>query len=530
MTFRDLATTSIGNLRRMKLRTSLTIAGVVIAVGTFVAMLSFGSGNQQYVSEQFESFGLLHTMQAYPVQQEKAADSTKPRAIDTKTIEQMSRLPGVRLVFPFDAFNANASCADSQAIIQMRALPLSVLQTKWFNHFDAGSAYDNDTAKEALVSWDFLERMGIKNADSAIGKTVIVTVRKAIIDSGIAQLFPPDRDYLTKRWKELRFDSLFDTAYIARLVRREMKDDSGLAHLFPPDRAYILKRWNELKFDSLFNTTYSTQLVHSELKYGMSKFMDGLLNHRAVISDTLIIRGVVAGDGPGKRTATELMVPEAIARKFSGGIPLDDPTALMSMVASGNIVSLDNDPNAKSYSRVTLDIEPGASHKIIKDSIEAMGFRSFSYADEFEEISKFFLYFHLGLSVFGLIALVTAALGIINTLVMSILERRKEIGVMKSLGADERDIRNLFLTESGLIGFIGSVTGILLGWGVSRIASYIAKTYMASEGITPVELFKLPIWLIFAALALGTMVSVLAGLYPASRAARVDPVEALRSE
>jgi putative ABC transport system permease protein len=372
--------------------------------------------------------------------------------------------------------------------------------------------------------------MGVKSPDSVIGKTVIVTVRKAVIDSGLEQLFPPDSAYLRKRWSELRFDSLLDTAYIARQIRREMNDPNGLKHRFPPNPDYLLKRWNELKLDSLFDSIYTSRLVNRELKYAMGKFLDGLLNHRATICDTLVIRGVISGDGPGKRTATELMVPEDVARKFTGGIPLDDPTALMSMVTSGNLFGNDADGNSKIYSRVTLDIEPGASHKMIKDSIEAMGFSGFSYAEEFEEISKFFLYFHLGLSVFGLIALVTAALGIINTLVMSILERRKEIGVMKSLGADERDIRNLFLTESGVIGFTGSLIGILLGWGVSRIASYIAKAYMASEGISPVELFRLPLWLFLAALALGTLVSVIAGLYPASRAARVDPVEALRSE
>jgi putative ABC transport system permease protein len=115
-------------------------------------------------------------------------------------------------------------------------------------------------------------------------------------------------------------------------------------------------------------------------------------------------------------------------------------------------------------------------------------------------------------------------------MVMSILERKREIGVLKSLGADEREIRFLFLAESGMIGLLGSVLGITLGWVITRIASAVAKMVMAKEGIPATELFAIPIWLILIALAIGVGVSLLAGFYPASRAAHIDPIEALRNE
>ena len=113
---------------------------------------------------------------------------------------------------------------------------------------------------------------------------------------------------------------------------------------------------------------------------------------------------------------------------------------------------------------------------------------------------------------------------------MSILERRREIGVLKSLGADNSDIRIMFLVESGVIGLIGASVGIMLGWVVTRIASFVAQKIMENEGVDGMELFALPIWLILTALGFGIAVSVVAGLYPAARASRVDPVEALRSE
>jgi putative ABC transport system permease protein len=88
----------------------------------------------------------------------------------------------------------------------------------------------------------------------------------------------------------------------------------------------------------------------------------------------------------------------------------------------------------------------------------------------------------------------------------------------------------LFLVESAVIGSLGAIVGIILGWIITRIASLVAKTVMAREGIEGIELFALPFWLIATAFLFGLIVSILAGSYPARRAARVDPVVALRNE
>jgi len=147
----------------------------------------------------------------------------------------------------------------------------------------------------------------------------------------------------------------------------------------------------------------------------------------------------------------------------------------------------------------------------------------------------------------ALIALITASLGIVNTMVMSITERRREIGILKSdvqlvrskrleigilksLGAYELDIRSLFLVESAAIGLLGTIAGIAFGWTITRIVSAVVQAYMRREGIPVMDPFALPVWLILIALGVGVGVSVAAGFYPAARAARVDPVEALRNE
>jgi len=93
MTLRDLMAISAGNLSRMKLRTFLTVSGVVIAIGTFVAMVSFGAGNQQYIAQQFDKLGLFSTLQVHRLSKTAAGDSTSARILDQKALEDLSAIP-----------------------------------------------------------------------------------------------------------------------------------------------------------------------------------------------------------------------------------------------------------------------------------------------------------------------------------------------------------------------------------------------------------------------------------------------------
>jgi ABC-type antimicrobial peptide transport system permease subunit len=128
------------------------------------------------------------------------------------------------------------------------------------------------------------------------------------------------------------------------------------------------------------------------------------------------------------------------------------------------------------------------------------------------------------------VAITTAALGISNTMMMAVSERRREIGVLRSLGAEERDIRALFLVESGLVGLVGSAMGVVLGYGVARAASLVAREAMRRQDVTRIDIFATPVWLVLVALLFGTAVAVAAGALPAARAARLEPVRALRDE
>jgi putative ABC transport system permease protein len=166
----------------------------------------------------------------------------------------------------------------------------------------------------------------------------------------------------------------------------------------------------------------------------------------------------------------------------------------------------------------------------IETAVTRMGFAAFSLIDVTRNLRVFFAIFDLFLGIFGSLALAVASLGIVNTLVMAILERRREIGVLKALGAADRDVRRLFFAEAGVMGLVGGALGVILGWGIGRAIQFGTAIYLRRQGLNSPNIWSVPWWLVLGAIAFAVLVSLASGIYPASRAARLDPVQALRYE
>lgn len=130
----------------------------------------------------------------------------------------------------------------------------------------------------------------------------------------------------------------------------------------------------------------------------------------------------------------------------------------------------------------------------------------------------------------GGIALIVAAIGVINTMIMAILERTREIGVMRALGARRSTVRRLFTFEASLLGFSGGVIGVAVGFGLTRVANVFVNKQLADQGVHASNIVTLPIWLMLIVIGIATLIGLLAGLYPAHRAARLNPVDALHYE
>ena len=180
----------------------------------------------------------------------------------------------------------------------------------------------------------------------------------------------------------------------------------------------------------------------------------------------------------------------------------------------------------------SLSVRASSPSKVeaLEASIKSMGFNAFSLLDASKSLRTFFSVFDLLLGIFGSLALAVATLGIVNTLVMAILERRREIGVLKALGAADADVQQLFFVEAGVIGLFGGFLGVFFGWVLGRAITFGTNVYLKRQALNPIELSSVPWWLILAGIVFAVLVSLVAGLYPASRAAKLNPVDALRYE
>jgi putative ABC transport system permease protein len=182
------------------------------------------------------------------------------------------------------------------------------------------------------------------------------------------------------------------------------------------------------------------------------------------------------------------------------------------------------------YASLTVRAKSPSQVAAVEESIKQMGFRAFSLLDASKSLRIFFTVFDLLVGIFGSLALAVATLGIVNTLVMAILERRREIGVLKALGASDSDVQQLFFVEAGVMGFLGGILGVCFGWILGRAMTFGTNYYLHRQNLNPIELTAVPWWLALAALVIAVLVSLAAGLYPASRAAKLNPVDALRYE
>lgn len=186
--------------------------------------------------------------------------------------------------------------------------------------------------------------------------------------------------------------------------------------------------------------------------------------------------------------------------------------------------------SGKTYMTLTVRVKDPAKVQAVQDAVSQMGFRTFSVLDATKSLRRFFTVLDLFLGIFGSLALAVATLAIINTLVMAVLERRREIGVMKAIGASDGDVKKLFFTEAGAMGFFGGILGIGLGFAIGKAINIGTGIYLTRRQLPAEPVWIMPVWLIGAAILFSVVVSLLAGLYPASRAAKLDPVQTLKYE
>jgi ABC-type antimicrobial peptide transport system permease subunit len=165
---------------------------------------------------------------------------------------------------------------------------------------------------------------------------------------------------------------------------------------------------------------------------------------------------------------------------------------------------------------------------VIRDALLSYGLLVSSLSDTVDQANQIFRIVQMILMLFGIIALVVSAIGMFNTMTITLLERTEEIGIMKSIGASDASISAMFFMESAIMGFLGGCMGIFIGWiggiGFNAIINFVASKF----GGQSVSLFYSPLWFMLSILAFSAIVGFFTGLVPARRASKIDPLDALR--
>ena len=461
MKFPDLLIMSMNNLRRRKLRTVLTVLGVIIGTAAIVVMVSLGIGLNEMTMEQIASWGSLTTIEVYSqssgggMQMMGAAMSSQnsesePNYITDKVIDNFKRIPHVTGVSP--VLNMNVVMRQGAYIstyVQLKGVSQSYLEQL-------------ELAEGRLPQPG---ELGLVFGNGVIRDFTNAKTGKGYWDTGEM----PDVDPMGKP-----MFVIFDMdAYYQSQGSGSSSDGTPVK----PPKKYMIETTGMLAGGENGYSNYSWYVFTD---------IDGL---KAQLKKVFKKGTPIPGQPTNKK-----------------GKPLNE------LVYNSAEVFVDDMENVTQ----------------VQEQLAAMGYQVNSQMDFLESSRQQSNMVQAVLGGIGAVSLFVAAIGIANTMMMSIYERTKEIGVMKVLGCDMGNIRNMFLIESGFIGFMGGTIGVALSYGVSAIVNRFVNMSQ-SMGLSG-DLSRIPPWLSVAAIGFAVFVGMAAGFMPAVRAMKLSPLAAIRNE
>ena len=472
----DLLELASRNLREAVLRNTLTTLGIAVGVASLVAMLSLGVGLQEFASRRLERTGLFDSIYVRPRQSAARPGpgggfGRQQKQQDADASAGVPTSPDIRPL-------------DEAARKEIEALP-GVIEVYSEVHF---------TAEASLgASGQLTTVAGLPASDSS---------NDAFDDM------------------EGHFFSSADATEV--ILRAEMAQSLADAANIQP--AALIGRTLTLRFPQRQARAAAPEAPAAA---GLNDL--GMGFSIVPTEKTFTIVGIVVtgdpGVGPGGLGGSGAYIPLKVAEQLAPVQGSDLREVMDESSASGSAGA-----GGVRYANLTLRTDGPGSVQPVEDAIKHMGFSTFSLLDVTKNLRLLFAILDMLLGIFGSLALAVASLGIVNTLVMAILERRREIGVLKALGASNRDVRRLFFLEAGVMGLAGGVVGVGMGWAIGRAIQFGTRIYLNRQGVPAENIWSVPWWLALGAIAFAVLVSLAAGIVPASRAARLDPVQALRYE
>ena len=476
----DLVELSGRNLREAGLRNSLTTLGIGVGVASLVGMLSLGIGLQKLANENLGRSGLFDTIIVTSRQDARAprftqaAPATQPKPLDDAARHSFEQLANVAEVYPNFSAVGDIRLEDAKGdghFTVVGTLPQSARKSEAMDDVQ-GSFFSAPDAQETIILADFgRDLLGLPQEP-----------RNAQV-----KLTSDQADQLLGKYISLKYHTREENTAPPTSSKPAKKPAPATAE--NPDQSSDLQDDDAQTFN----------LVPRQIR--------------------LKIVGIVTAEpNRGFRQGrTPVFLPLALAES-------------MNMVQAGELWNTLRPSAGKTYIALMVRVKSSKTVAQVEDEIKKQGFSTFSIVDASRNITRFFKFLDLFLGIFGSMALAVASLGIVNTLVMAILERRREIGIMKALGASDSDVKRIFFFEAGAMGLLGGALGAALGWAIGRVINLGTNIWLQRQDLRPENFWFVPWWLVAIALGFSVFVSLFAGLYPASRAARLDPVHALRHD
>jgi ABC-type antimicrobial peptide transport system permease subunit len=483
MSFFDILHLALRNLRQAKLRAILTTMGVIVGVAVIVTMVSFGLGLQSNMLARFKALDLFNEIQVFGRGLSNLAGLDRPARRDEGergTNRGRSNRTATRIL-------------DDAGIKEIAAIP----GVAYVEPNVAFSAFVRSNGKMLTVP------VGGANIPNASTRFQNFAAGRMISSPDIAEAVVSER-FVREFGYEKPADAIGKTLEL--LAPPDENDDKEAEEETPNFFGIPLDDPGlDESSAGLQIKTFRITGVLSEIKEGAGQ-------------------GGLRGMMPGSGVYVPLQMAHEWTTQHRG--PLSR-VALALARQGGNLGEGENEGYDSAVVRVTDPVQLTEVRQKISDA----GFGSFSIVDELDQIRTVFLIIDSVLGLLGGISLLVASFGIANTMIMSILERTREIGIMKAIGAEDREIKLIFFVEAAVIGVVGGVVGVLLAWGIDTLANHLAYRFVLKpQGASFIDFFELPVYLWLGAILFALVISILAALYPASRAARIDPVRALRHD
>lgn len=447
----DIIRMILKNLLRRKVRTMLTVVGVVIGTASIVIMISIGIGMNESFKDELSRMGSLNTINvraggngmmmvrgggAVSVSSSMGQQESE---LDDKAVAQLSGISGVEAAVP---------------IIEVQG---KLISGKYVSY--------------AQIIGVNPESIGVLNLKAGSGR---------LLQAG---------------------DTL-NMVFGSEVQNNFYNPKNSFSYMSGPPKIDLMK-------DKL---TLSLDMSYGESNSG---YPEGTAPKKPV---TYVIKGVGILEGGGYENAYNVFMPmdqlKKAVRDFNKGKKSNEAI------------------NIKNYSRIIVRVANLNDVQEVQQQIKDMGYYADSLTDILQSMQKTAAGIQMVLGAIGAVSLLVASIGITNTMVMSIYERTREIGIMKVIGAALKDIKKMFLFESGMLGFFGGLIGIAMSYAVSFILNSagfaLINFYGPGDGHSKTSV--IPLWLSASALLFTSLIGLISGYYPARRAMKLSALEAIKKE